>query len=276
MSQLWRDQIQVYLAPQRIDWVRLSHGLKPVQTEKVILSCEHMPEQSIWASPLQQLEQLAQHAAKTEMKVVVSNHFVRYVVLPPQSEISSPEEVYSYASFRMREIYGAQTDAWTLSVSNWDPIDGAICAAINRELLTGLEEITVRHGIKLIGVEPYLASAVDHWCQQLSGERTYFALVETGRLCVAVWLNGVWHSIRNQKILQSIPNELLAILDQEAILSGYKTSAEQVYVFSPEQPELAFPPDSGWQIIPIQTDQIPALAHYPVLMSQETGNECVA
>lgn len=276
MSPLWRDQIQVYFAPYRIDWVRMSRGLKPIQLEKVMMPCASVLEQSAWIPPLQQLEQLAQGATKTQMRIVISNHFVRYVVLPPQSDISSPEEVYSYAAFKMREIYGAQITAWELSVSDWDPIIGAICAAVNRELLTRLKEITARHDIKLVGVEPYLASTIDHWQQQLTGERIYFALIETGRLCVAVWLDGIWHSIRNQKILQSAPNELLAILDQEAILSGQKIPVEQVYVFAPEQPELVLPPDSGWHVTPIQTDQMPALAHYPVSMDQNRENECVA
>ncbi len=276
MSRLWCDQIHVYLAPSRVDWVRLSRGLKPAQTEKVTVPCESIPEQSNWASPLQQIEKLAQHAEKTEMHVTLSNHFVRYIVLPPQTEISSPEEVQSYASFKMREIYGNQMDTWALSISDWDPVDGAICAAINRELLAQLEQITVRFHIKLVEVEPYLASAVDLWRKRFVDKRVYFALIETGRLCVGLWINGAWHNIRNQKILQSVPDELLAILDQEAILSGYKEANEQVYLFSPECPELVLPPDCGWYITPVETSQIPALAHYPSLKRDEMGNECVA
>lgn len=276
MSRLWTDQIHAYLAPSRVDWVRFSRGFKPVQTEKITVPCEQIAAQSNWAAPMQQLDKLAQQAEKAALHVTLSNHFVRYVVLPAQAEIASPEEVQSYAAFKMREIYGSQMDIWALSISDWDPVDGAICAAINREVLSQLEQITARHDIKLATVEPYLASAVDLWRKRLVDERVYFALIEAGRLCVAVLINGVWHNIRNQKILQSVPDELLAVLDQEAILSGHKSTNEQVYVFSPEHPELILPPDCGWYITPVETSQVPALSHYPDAKNHAVGNECVA
>ena len=43
MSRLWRDQIEVFLAPERVDLVRSARGFKPVQSAKVTVLCERVP-----------------------------------------------------------------------------------------------------------------------------------------------------------------------------------------------------------------------------------------
>lgn len=277
MSRLWRDQIQVFLAPERMDIVRFSRGFKPVQMSKATALCQHVQGAPAWQAALQQLEKHLLEAVGTDLTITLSNHFTRYVTLPPQTEITTPEEVMSYATFRMREIYAERVDSWVLSVSDWNPISGAVCAAIPRELMTRLEELAVRYQFKLKAVEPYLASVYDRWEKQLSGNRIYLAVIENGRICLAILLDGVWQSIRNQRILHSVADELPAALDQETILSGHKASVELVYLFAPEHPELALPQNCGWSLIPLQTEQLPVLAHYPSVAVNHTEiNQCVA
>jgi len=171
----------------------------------------------------------------------------------------------------MREVYGDRADKWKLSVSSWDPLGGAICAAMNHDLIARLEEIVKRYRIKLKGIEPYLASTFDHWKQLLYGPSVYFALVETGRICIALLINGIWQNIRNQRILHCVEDELLAALDQVAILSGHKKMIEQVHLFAPENPGFALPVACGWRIIPLKTVQLPKSAHYPTPIVNSGG-----
>jgi len=275
VSQLWRDHIQVFIAPERVDLVRISRSLKgfgrPVQAPRITRSCAHDPGQSIWEAPLQKFEELIKDATDTEVMITLSNHFIRYITLPPQADITKPSEVYAYATFRMHEVYGERADKWKLSVSAWDPLGGAICAAMNHDLIARFEEIVRRYRIKLKGIEPYLASTFDHWKQLLYGPRVYFALVETGRICIALLINGIWQNIRNQRILHCVEDELLTALDQVAILSGHKKNIEQVHLFAPENPGFALPVACDWRIIPLKTEQLLKLAHYPTPMVNSSG-----
>lgn len=277
MSRLWRDQIRVFLAPERVNLVRFSRGFKPVQTAKVTALCQRVQGVPVWQSAVQNLENNLTDAAGTELTITLSNHFVRYVTLPPQAEIATPEEVKSYAAFRLREIYAERIDSWDLSVSEWNPLNGAICAAVPRDLMKQLEAMSARHQCKLKEVEPYLASVHDHWCKLLSGNTLFFAVIETGRICIAILSNGIWHSIRNQRILHSAADELLAALDQEAIFFGNKEAIELVYVFAPEHPALTLPSNCGWNVIPIPTDPISVLPHYPSMVADNAGmDQCPA
>jgi len=277
VSRLWRDQIQVFLAPERVDLVRSARGFKSVQATKVTVICELVQGAPIWESALRQLEEKLGDAAGTELVMTLSNHFVRYVALPPQAEITSPEEVKSYATFRMREVYAERVDSWILSISEWSPVYGAVCAAIPRDLMARVEDLAARYQFKLKEIEPYLASAYDRWQKLLSGNKIYFVVIETGRICIALLINKTWHSIRNQRILQNVADELLAALDQEAVLSGNKEAVELVHLFAPEHPDLILPENCGWSVVPMQTGKIPVLAHYPTVPTNYTGmNQCLA
>lgn len=277
MSRLWRDQIQVFLAPERVDVVRFSRGFKPAQMAKATAHCQLLQSVVAWQSALQQLEKNLTDAAGTDLSITLSNHFVRYVTLPPQAEIATPEEVKSYAHFRMREIYAERMDSWVLSVSEWHPVRGAICAAIPRILMTQLDEMAARHQSKLKNIEPYLASVHDRWQKLLNGNTIYLAVIESGRICVAILTNGIWRSIRNQRILHSVADELLAVLDQEAIFLGNKEIVESVHLFAPEHSNLTLPDDCGWSIVPVSTEQITVPAHFPSMIADHSEiDQCPA
>lgn len=277
MLPLWRDQIQVFLAPARLDWVRLKRGFKPIQLDKATAFFEPAEETPRWDSALRHLAQVLSEEPGTHISIILSNHFLRYVALPPQSEINTPEEVKSYARFRMQEVYGERVDSWTLSISDWNPIDGAVCAAIPQDLLTQLEQLMVTHGCKLKSIEPYLASVYDRWCTQLQNEKIYLAVIETGRICIAISNNGKWQSIRNQRILHNAADDLLAALDQEVIWSGTKEALELVHLFAPEHPGLILPPHSGWHVVSLPHGKMPVPAHYPTAaIRQSEQKQCPA
>lgn len=277
MSRLWRDQLHVFLAPGRMDWVRLKRSFKSMPLAKATVFFNPGESEPNWSEVLRQLNSVLANAAGAELSVVVSNHWVRYVALPPQREITTPDEVKSYAGFRLREVYGDRVDAWQLSISDWNPLDGAVCAAISRDLMMQLEQLVSACRCKIKVIEPYLASVHDRWQAQLKGEKVFLAVVESGRICLAVIHHGRWQSIRNQRISGNIGDDLLAALDQEAIGCGVKEALAFVHLFAPEHPDLTLPHDSGWSAIALSDGKLPPLAHYPAVSVKQTGfDQCPA
>ena len=277
MSRLWRDQIQIFLAPGRLDWVRLKRGLRPVQIARSTVFFEPVADVPIWNAALLQLEKVLTEAAGTEVSMILSNHFLRYAALPPQNEITTPAEVKSYAEFRMREVYAERVDSWAISISDWSPFNGAVCAAIPSDLIMQLEQMIARHDGRIKVIEPYLASVYDRWQAQLKGDKIYLAVIENGRICIAITHHGKWQNVRNQRITHNAADDLLAALDQEVIWSGTKETTEFVYLFAPEHPEMTLPQESGWCIIALPAGKVLPLAHYPSAPTDHSGlNQCPA
>lgn len=288
MSLSWRNQMDVFLAPGRISLVQSSRSfmsVKPSVIHPAVTAQVALPEPGhvAWEKPMQQLDEMLSESTGAGMIMTLSNHFVRYATLTPQVEITSPEEVMAYADFRMREIYGTRVDHWVISISSWNPVYGAISAAIPQELMAKITEICEHHTIRLNGIEPYFTAVLDRWGKQLDRKKSYVAVIETGRLCIGVLENNIWRNVRNQRLQHSQRNQhdvaeaLWAALDQEAVLSGHKDSVEQVFLFAPEHPSLVLPPDCGWQAIPLSAGSNPAPGHYPKpLTESEEENACHA
>ncbi|MCB1976819.1 MAG: hypothetical protein KDE66_07420 [Nitrosomonas sp.] len=288
MSLLWRNRIDVFLAPGHITLAQSPGNripVKPSATHPAVTIPIAPPEPGhvAWEKPLQQLDEILHKNTGAGMTMTLSNHFVRYATLMPQVEITSPEEVMAYADFRMREIYGTRVDHWVISISSWNPVYGAISAAIPQELMAKIVEICERHTIRLNGIEPYFTAVLDRWEKQLDRNKSYVAVIETGRLCIGVLENNIWRNIRNQRLQSGQHNQhgiaeaLWAALDQEAVLSGHKDSIEQVFLFAPEHPSLVLPPDCGWRTTPLSAGSSPAPEHYPKPLTESAEeNACHA
>jgi hypothetical protein len=255
--------MHAFLAPSHVVLTHAIKGIKPAPPTRYSAECGHESNGG-YESPLAQLEQMIADANGADLIITLSNHFVRYATLAPQKNIANPAELQAYAGFHMREIFGERAADWTISVSAWDPLTGGVCAGLERSLFERLEELAERRKMGLKYVEPYLTAAFDHWRKRFDHRRAWFALVETGRLCLVLLEKGGWQRVSNQRIVEDVKDELLATLDQEAILfSQLKETVEAVHLFAPEHPELILPEDCGWRIAPLHTDSSPAPTHYP-------------
>jgi hypothetical protein len=272
VSPLWRDRMQVFLAPGRVDLARLQRGIKPKQATRVAAACEQKPGLPAWEAPLEQFERMIENAGGADMSITLSNAFIRYIVLTAQPSIGTPAELQAYAAFQMREVFGERVATWDISVSSWDPCSGGICAAVERSFLERLGEVSTRGKVRLKYVEPYLTGAFDHWHKRFNETRAWFALLESGRLCLALLENGAWQRISNQRMVHEPEDELIAALHQEAMLfSVHKEADETVYLFAPEHPEFALPEDCGWRSVLLQTESMPAPPHYPTMAEIGAG-----
>ncbi len=265
MSPLWRDRLQVFFSSSQVVLVRSRGRMKSKSPSRISARCECRAGGLAWESPLDQLDQMMAGAEGAEMTITISNRLVRYAVLPGQENIANPDELRAYAAFQMHEIYGKRTAAWMLGMSTWDPCTGGVCAAIERSLFERLEDTAARHRIRLKYIEPYFTSAFDRWHKRFNGGRTWFALVETGYLCLALIENGAWQRISTRRVTHVTEDELIAALDQEAILfSRHPEAVEQVYLLAPEHPQLALAEDRSWRTVSLHGTEMPLPMHYPV------------
>lgn len=246
--------------------------MKSKSPSRVSARCEGSSHGLAWEAPLHQLDHMIAGAEGAEMTVTISNRFVRYAILPPQENIANPAELEAYAAFHMHEIYGERATAWMLGMGTWDPGAGGICAAIERSLFERLEAIAERRRIRLKYVEPYFTSAFDRWRKRFNGRRTWFALAEAGHICLALIENGAWRGISSRRVTYVTPEELIAALDQEAILFlSHAEGAEQVYLLAPEHPQLALAEDRSWRTVSLHGAEMPLPMHYPVAAPTEDG-----
>lgn len=273
MSRLWRDRLDIFLAPDQFIVMLTPRGFRTRQSTRQVIKNEiqqdSVIEEQPWQSVLTQLErwfteQTGQIRRGTELFITLSNHFVRYGVIAPQPALTNPQELMTYADFRMREIYGERMDERVLSLSSWDPYGGAVCAAISQALQAQLETLAQQRTIRLRQITPYLAMVLDHWAKALDNKNLWFVLLEAQRFCLVVIQQGVWRCVRNQRIVIDLQEELLAALIQESIVLGAEPSTMPIYVFGSEQGRIFPEASTGWRFMSLPDIRRSVPLHFPL------------
>src|SRR5437773_2957277 len=83
-------------------------GLGPRVVERASLACPEAKGQGNWAGAVEGLRALLAQAplGKGEATLIVSSHFVRYVVLPWSEELISEAEELEFARTRFLQVFG--------------------------------------------------------------------------------------------------------------------------------------------------------------------------
>jgi hypothetical protein len=146
-----------------------------------------------WRGALEALRQrIATLRNRTEVCVVLSNHFVRYALVPPQDGGATADEELALARFHFSRIHGERAKSWEVRLS------GEIACAIDTALLSELKGISSKN-VKIVSVQPYLMHAYNQWRPRIPGEGAWLVLAEPERVCLARLSARGWASVHNSR-----------------------------------------------------------------------------
>jgi hypothetical protein len=125
---------------------------------------------------------------RAAVAIVLSNHFVRYAVVPVDSAASEEEEL-ALARFHFAKIHGERAKGWEVRVS-----DGLACA-IDAGLLAELKRMVPN----LVSVQPALMAAYNAARNRIPREGAWLVLAEAQRVCLARLGAERWASVHNAR-----------------------------------------------------------------------------
>lgn len=132
---------------------------------------------------------------RVDVTVVLSNHFVRYAVLPEHVGATTPDEELAVARFHFARIHGERAKAWEVRVSP-EPSGAQLACAIDAALLEGLKSALPRSGkARLVSVQPSLMAAYNRARGRIPREGAWLLLAERGRTCLARLAARGWASV---------------------------------------------------------------------------------
>lgn len=199
MSPLWRDEVGVYLAPQRICLVRLQRGVRPrvIDQGEVALAGQKDGYLDAIDALCALLQEPRWHGAR--LRVVLADHWVRYVVVPWSDRLSSAAERLAHARQLLTSIYGEAVADWELRLSDAAPRMNRVACALPGELLAALRAACAASGMQLLSLQPQLLTAYEAWRHLLPRGNAWFVSIEPGSLAAARLTPLGWdrvHSIR--------------------------------------------------------------------------------
>lgn len=200
MSRLWPDRIRIGFAPERVELASfgLRGGSKP--RRQTSITCERTAAAAAWEPPLEILaESLRAFASRGDRAtVVLSNAFVRYLVIPWPSEVLSPRELGELAVMRSRATFGEAAADWTIRVCPGAYGQPSIACAVETALVSALRERLDELGLRLVSLQPLLMAAYNDIRREL-GRSSIFVIIESGRLGVSLLAEGEWHYVASRR-----------------------------------------------------------------------------
>lgn len=246
MSLLLRDRYCAVLRPDRVDLVRRLRGYKsPIDLKQSVPVEPAAAEDAPWLAPVSTLQGViaGTAVASGDLTVVLSNHFVRYVIVPWDDKVGSTEEYQRYARIAFENVFGEAARSWMIRVSAERMGAPRLASAIDAELDTALQQVGGSK-LKLVSIQPYLMAAFNRLGDSFRKRNFFFLLAEPGRACVLAAVGGAWRLVRNHAAADEA--SISQLVERELRL--LETSAGPVprlYVHAPGFRQLKLPIVNG-------------------------------
>lgn len=235
MSRSWGESVRAVLCPDRAGLVRVGRGMRMLDG-RVVRAAAAATGDPPWASALAALREGldAVEGGGRDVTVVLSNHFVRYALVPWNDALAGEAEEAAHARHCFSMVYGDAAESWDVRLS---AASGGlqVACAVDAGLPAAIEEVVAASGRHLRSVQPYLMAAFNRWRREFAGPLVWFVLAEPGRLCLAALQDGRWRELVNLQSADDARGDgLPELLARQRLLAGLDEAPGTVCVFAPD------------------------------------------
>lgn len=218
MSLLWpKKHLRIGLGPDRI----MVAGAKAIEVPEA---------DGGWELPLRVLEKGFSDRNGSEASVVLADQFCRYVLLPWNETLKTPEQWLALAKHRFAGLHGARAAEWEVKVTETAPAGARLACAVDRALINALTKQFLSNQIRLVSVQPFLVAAYNRIRATVGSGSCWVVVEERGRLTLVLIQRGAWLAIRSRRCDERWRIVLPEILERESAFLGLSEPCTRVVV----------------------------------------------
>lgn len=238
MLPLWADQLSILFCPNRLLVAHRPRGFRPgPMTTTTVPVAGSADGTAGWEPAAAALETYlaANHQWRgASLRIILSNHFVRYVLVPWNNDLSNEKEHLALARRHFAVTHGPVAKNWTIRMSLDRPGESHVASALDESLLTRLTRVAASH-TKLVSVEPLLMASFNRWRQDFREESQWFVTVESGMLCGALLGRNRWVALRRWRTQANWATELALWLSREQLIGEESVPTGALYLLAPSR-----------------------------------------
>lgn len=239
MLRLWRDRVRIVLCPDRLIAVHYKAGLRPRIIAKQVhryAATGYSGTGADWRAALTALQAVLGNRdwKNAQATLIISNHFVRFLLLPWNDVALSDGEKLALLQDRFAEVYGEASATWELRLHEGAFGSPSLASAVDQDLLEQLKGIFKVSGVRLKSIQPYLMTVFNACRRDLDNEAAWFVLAEQGMSCIGLLRKGQWQSIRLRRTESDDElDEAMVALEREKLRADPGNENGKVFVFAP-------------------------------------------
>jgi hypothetical protein len=201
VSQLWRDEVAIYLAPRRLALVRRVGGLRPRMvsaTEVAVPGGTIGDVGPVIARLADVLKEETWHGAAA--RVVVADPWARYGIVPwPATRLDAAGRL-THARYVLGDAYGVAIADWNVALADTPPGHSYVACALPATLRSALEDALAPARLTLVSLQPQLIVAFNAWRHRLPADDTWFVSMDDGSLSAVHLSNGSWDRVHTARL----------------------------------------------------------------------------
>jgi hypothetical protein len=200
VSPLFRDRLLIGLAPAEVSLARLRGLWRPRVVHKHSVACDPAFADEAWQGAVAVLKSV-ELPERCDVTVIVSNHFVRFAIVPWNDALASPAEEEAYVRHHFAKVCGERAKTWSLRSSQMAlTAPPRLASAVDGALIEGIRVAFPRHGkVRLVSIQPYLMAAINRFRREIPKSGAWLVLAEPGRACIALHVRGGWRSVQTTR-----------------------------------------------------------------------------
>lgn len=226
MSLLWRDHNAVFVGADAVEVAhypgRFARGA-PQRSRVTIESASGRTANVVEALRAALGPPRTQRGDAT---VVVSNHYVRFALVPEASKLRNDAERAVAARHTLQSVYGEAAAHWRVVLDGAGRKGAAIAAGIDAELVDAIVAALAAANLRARTLKPLFASALNASRRTLGAGPAWFGVAEPGRLALAYVERGTWLSLRSHRLRRSLEQELPVLLEQDRLTGLVRGGSE--------------------------------------------------
>jgi hypothetical protein len=185
-----------------------------------------------WRGALAALDTLLSARAPRGLRLVLSSHFTRFLMVPWDASLRRAEQA-AFVQHHFAEAYGEHAAAWSYAFDARAAAGARLAIAVERALLDEARALVARRKVRLAGVRPLLATEFNRLRprlqRELQEETFFFGLLETGRASALLVRDGEVERVVSRRAADPAA-DLAALLNMERLAARLPAERAPLHV----------------------------------------------
>ena len=241
MSPLWPDRLLVSLSPGELRWVRLGGHLRPELRGKGLIPVVPVEPAGHGAQPWQGALAALRDAAQAwrlerlSVSIVLSNHFVRYLLVPHNAQIHGADQELAFARFHFSKVHGEGSRGWNIRLSPAASGAARLACAVDSALIEALRQCFPKGGRhRMASVQPLLMSVFNSAGAAIPAPGAWLVMAEPERTCIALVRGKAWRAVQNVRGRFSDDQAWLDLVQRESWRLGLESMPDTLVIHGAE------------------------------------------
>lgn len=175
--------------------VRLAPGELVLRGQSV--ACDAAYGLEPWHGALERLKSV--DLGKCRVTLELSNHLVRYALVPWSDALATPAEEQAYVRHHFAKIHGERTKGWTVRATEAARGEPRLASAVDGALIEALKKSFEGKRAKLVSIQPALMRCYNSARKALPKDGAWLVIAEPERACIALHGGRHWRAVQNAK-----------------------------------------------------------------------------